>query len=257
MLAAAAAWPLYQQYRKSAPQQLLVKAEGLESQGDLDTAQQLYQKLYQEFPESPLAPEGLLRSGRIWQLDKRQEQRALLSYLQLEHDFPEAKQVQTAREEAARIVKYSLRDFSRSIEFYQRLLDSGLGAGDQYLYEIADSYYRLDNYAQARIELETLLDQYPQSRLLPDALYRRGGLQLLENHLEKAREDWQRLIQEFPDSVYTPQARFNLAKLLEEEDRLREALEQYQLLTDYPRPALLEEKIKHLKERIAAKKKAI
>jgi len=175
----------------------------------------------------------------------------------LEHDYPDSQQVQPAREEAARIVKYSLRDYSRAIEFYQRLRDLGNEKIDQYLYEIADCYFRLDNYTQARIELETLLEQAPKSSLLPDVLYRMGGLHLLENQLSKAREVWQRLIQEFPQSVYTPQAKFNLAKILEEEDRLREALSLYQQLTDYPRPALLEEKIEHLKQRIKTKKKAL
>jgi len=65
------------------------------------------------------------------------------------------------------------------------------------------------------------------------------------------------LIEQFPDSSYSLQARFNLAKMLEEDDRLLEALDLYRQLEGYPRPALLQEKIKHLKKRIAEKKKAI
>jgi len=249
--------PAYRQYRQTAPQRLFGEAEKLENRGAIEPAQQRYQQLYKEYPGSELAPEALLRSGRIWQLDRRHNQQALLSYLQLEHDFPDSNLVQTAREEAARIVKYSLRDYSRAIEFYQRLLDDAGDKGDQYLYEIADCYFRLDNFTQARIELETLIEKFPQSSLVPDVLYRKGGLHLLEKQLDAARADWQRLVEEFPESVYAPQARFNLAKLLEEEGHLLEALKQYQLLTDYPRPALLKEKIEHLKQRISSKKKAI
>ena len=164
--------------------------------------------------------------------------------------------VSKAQETAAHIIKYSLRDYSRAIGFYQRLLDQPAGELDKYLYEIADCYFRLDNYSQARIELETLLEERPESSLLPYVLYRKGGLLLLENRLDAARADWQRLIDEFPDSSYSVQARFNFASLLEEDDRLQQALKLYQQLEDYPRPALLEEKIEHLKKRIAAKKKA-
>ncbi|NOY12441.1 MAG: tetratricopeptide repeat protein [Deltaproteobacteria bacterium] len=181
----------------------------------------------------------------------------MLAYLQLEHDFPDHPLVRTAQLAAARIVKYSLRDYFRAISFYQRLREQPGGDQDQYLYEIADCYFRLDNYTQARIELDTLLEKFPQSPLLPDVLYRRGGLLLLENRLSAAREDWQRLIEQFPDSSYSLQARFNLAKMLEEDDRLLEALDLYRQLEGYPRPALLQEKIKHLKKRIAEKKKAI
>ena len=254
---AAAAWPFYQRHQVTVPQQLFNEGEKLESLGQIAAAQELYQRLYRDYPQAAVAPLALLRSGQIWQHDRHQDQQALLSYLQLEHDYPDSNLVQIAREAAARIVKYSLRDYSRAIEYYQHLLDSATSQQDKYLYEIADCYYRLDNYSQARIELETLLQQYPQSDLLPELLYRKGGLLLLEKRLAEAQTDWQRLITEFPDSPYQLQARFNLAKLLEEDNRLQEALEQYQQLREFPQPLILEEKIEHLKQRIATKKKAI
>jgi TolA-binding protein len=257
LLLVAAAVPVYQQRELTAPQRLFDAAIKLESQGDITGAQQNYQQLYEKYPSSELAPQALLRSGKIWQYDLQQDQQALLSYLQMEHDYPDHSLVESARESAAHIIKYSLRDYSRAIGFYQRLLEKPSTNRDRYLYEIADCYFRLDNYSQARIELETLLAEQPDSSLLPDVLYRKGGLLLLENRLPEARQDWQRLVDEFPESNYSVQARFNLAKLMEEEDRLTEALEMYQQLENFPRPALLKEKIEHLQQRIAAKKKAI
>lgn len=249
--------PVYRQQQKTAPERLLNEGFTLESQGNFPTAQQLYQQLYEKYPQAQQAPEALLRSARIWQLDRQHDQQALLNYLQLEHDFPGSPLVLTARQEAARIVKYSLRDYSRAIEFYQRLLNDLSSGGDRYLYEIADCYFRLDNYTQARIELDTLLENYPQSRLLPDVLYRKGGLHLLEKQLEQARRNWQRLVTDYPDSDYTVQAKFNLAKLLEEQDLLEDALEQYRRLNGFPQQKLVQDKIEHLKKRIATKKKAI
>lgn len=249
--------PVYNQRQLDAPQRLYNQAVKLESLGKVEAAQQLYMQLYQDYPRSGLAAQSLLQSGKIWQYDRRRDRQALLAYLQLEHDFPDHPLVRTAQLAAARIVKYSLRDYFRAISFYQRLREQPGGDQDQYLYEIADCYFRLDNYTQARIELDTLLEKFPQSPLLPDMLYRRGGLLLLENRLSAAQEDWQRLIEQFPDSSYSLQARFNLAKMLEEDDRLLEALDLYRQLESYPRPALLQEKIKHLKKRIAEKKKAI
>lgn len=247
--------PIYQQREQSAPQRLFDVAVKQESLGEVEAAQRSYQKLFQGYPQSELAAEALLRSGKIWQYDRQQDRQALLKYLQLEHDFPGHPLVQTAQEAAAHIIKYSLRDYSRAIAYYQRLLDQPAGHRDQYLYEIADSYFRLDNYSQARIELETLLEEQPQSPLLPDVLYRKGGLLLLENRISEAREDWQRLVEQFPESRYTVQARFNLAKLLEEEDLLQDALKLYQQLEDFPRPVLLQEKIEHLKNGLQRRKR--
>lgn len=249
--------PLYRWQQETAPQRLFNEAAKQESLGKIVAAQQLYQQLYKDYPQSELAAEALLQIGKIWQYDRQQDQQALLSYLQLEHDFSSHPLVQTAQASAAHIIKYSLRDYSRAIGFYQRLLERTVGNRDQYLYEIADCYFRLDNYSQAGIELQTLLELHPQSRLLPDVLYRLGGLALLENKPQTAKAFWQRLIDQFSNSRYTIEARFNLAKLLEEDDRLLDALELYQQLQDFPQPALLREKIKHLEQRIAAKKKAI
>lgn len=249
--------PFYQRQQLTAPQRIFEKAAKQESLGEIDKAQQLYQQLYQEFPQSEFAAEGLLRSGQIWQFDQQQDQQALLCYLKLEHDFPDHPLTISAQESAAHIIKYSLRDFSRAIGYFQRLLDQSEGSRDRYLYEIADCYFRLDNYPQARIELETLLDQYPNSSLVADVLYRKAGLLLLEKRLADAQSDWQQLVEQFPDSNYSVQARFNLAQALEEEDHLLEALERYQNLETFPYSDLLREKIEHLQQRIAAKKKAI
>ncbi|SHJ50074.1 Tetratricopeptide repeat-containing protein [Malonomonas rubra DSM 5091] len=257
LLIAAAAVPVYQQLQKTAPERLFDKALELESRGKIDAAQEKFRSIFTSYPQSDLAPVALLRSGKIWHYDKRQEQRALLEYLQLEHDYSGHSEVREAQLSAAKIIKHSLRDYSRAIGFYQRLLDQSTVDRDQLYYEIADCYFRLDNYSQARIELETLLEEYPQTSLLADVLYRKGSLLLLENKLEAARQDWQQLIEQFPENKQSIQARFNLAQLLEEGERLQEALKMYQELQDFPRPALLQEKIEHLKKRIAAKKKAI
>ena len=250
-------FPSYRQWQLSSPQRLLARGIKQESLGQIGAAEQTYREIYQRFSTAQEAAEALLRIGRLWQYDHLDEQKALLSYLQLEHDYPESHLVLPAREEAAQIVKYSQRDYSRAIGFYQSLLDLNTGEPDRYLYEIADCYFRLENYPQARIELETLLESYPDSALAPDALYRKGGILMLENRADAARQEWQKLIEAYPDSSYRPQAEFNLARLLEEEGHLARALEQYRQLKNFPRPSLLQEKIEHLEQRIEDKKKAL
>ncbi len=240
-----------------APQRIFAAAVKYENLGNLTEAQKRYEGLYLGYPQSQQAAEALLRSGQIQEYDQRLHQQALLSFLLLEHDYPEHPLARKAQEEAALIVKNSLRDYARAIVFYQRLLEHPGGDRDRYRYEISDCYFRLDKYSQARIELDILLEESPQTAILADVLFRKGNLLLLENRSAAAREIWQRLIDEFPDSSYTAEARFNLAKLLEESDRLEAALEQYQQLKNYPHPELLQEKIERLQQRIAAKKKAI
>jgi TolA-binding protein len=247
----------YQQQQLTAPQRLFTLGVKQESLGKIDAAEKSYRDIYQRYPQASEAAEALLRIGKIWQYDRRDEQKALLSYLQLEHDYPDSLLVLSAREEAAQIVKYTLKDYSRAIEFYQRLLDLNTGHPDQYYYEIADCYFLLENYPQARIELEILLENFPDSPLVPDVLYRKGGILLLEGRMTAAQQDWQSMIEQYPDSSYRLQAQFDLAKLLEEQGALDEALRSYRQIEGFPYPELLQKKIDHLEQRITDKTGAI
>lgn len=254
---AASLFPVYRQQQLTVSQRLFAAGVKLESLGQVATAKMKYQEVYQRYPHTQEAAESLFRVAKLWQFDHQDMQQALLNYLKLEHDYPNSPLVLSAREEAARIVKYTLRDYSRALEFYQRLLDLNTGTPDQYYYEIADCYFRLKNYPQARIELETLLEKYPQSALIPDVLYRKAGILLLEGRVEDARQDWGHVIERFPNSKYRIQAEFDLAKILEEEGHLKDALQHYRQLDGEVEPALLDEKIKHLEQRITEKKEAI
>lgn len=251
-----AAYVFYQQQHPE-PAQLLEQAIEAESLGRFEAAQQRYQEINRDYPLTSIAAAALLRLGRLLQYDLNQPRRALTVYLRLERDYPATQQALQARSEAARIVKGVLRDYPQAIAAYQRLLQDHPEEGDRYLFEIADCYFRLESYAQARIELDQLLQEYPQSHLGAAALDRQAGMLLLEKQIAEARQHWQRLIENYPASRYRPRAEFNLAKSLENEERLQEALEQYQAIKDFAHPALLQEKIESLQQRIAAKKKTI
>ncbi len=238
-------------------QRVFANCVKLEGNGKLNSAEKCYTKVYQDYPQANEAAAALLSIGKIRQYDLQDEQLALLSYLQLEHDYPTSQLVLPAREEAAQIVKYMQRNYSRAIEFYQRLLDLNAGTPDQYYFEIADCYFHLENFSQARIELETLLEEYPASALADDALYRKGAIWLLEGDSDAARLDWQKLIKEFPDSSHRVAAELDLARLLEEEEFLKEALLLYQQLNESNKSLMLQNKIKHLQQRIVKKKEAI
>ena len=256
MIVGAALVPVYRQQQLAVPQQLFTRAIKLESQGKVAAAKDIYREIYIKYPQTLEATESLLKIARIEQYDCQDEQRALLNYLQLEHDYPSSPLVLTAREAAAQIIKYTLRDYSRAIEFYHRLLDLNDGTPDCYYYEIADCYFRLKNYPQARIEFETLLEKYPDSSLVAESQYRRAGLFLLEGNGEAAQDTWKQLITDYPNSSFRSLAELDLAKQLEEEGLFEEALNRYQKLAAEKKTVVLSEKIEHLQQRIAKKKGA-
>ncbi|MDT8420923.1 MAG: tetratricopeptide repeat protein [Desulfuromonadales bacterium] len=247
----------YQVYQQTVPARLYSKGLTLESQDRPEQALTSYQRLFRGYSDSPLAAEALFRAARISRYDLRQDQQALLFFLQLEHDYPESGYVVQAQREAADLTKNRLQDFAHAVVIYQRLIDGGTDDGDRILYEIADCYFRLNNYSQARIEFDALLERFPESSLRAEVLYRRASASLLEGTPDVARAGFRELIEQFPDSPYAAEARFSLAELLEAEERLRDALKAYRTLSGYPRPELVQEKIERLEARIAKKKKVL
>ncbi len=244
-------------YRLSEPQRLLTKGVKQESLGRSTEALDSYRQIMTHHPQEPVAVEALYRMARLWHFDLQDPQQALLKYLQLERDYSGSSHIQQAREAAARIVKIDLGDDIQAIGYYKRLLDNRQGPLDQYLYEIADSYFRLENYPQARIELENMLSIYPDSSLIPEVLHRKATILALENRTDEAYQDWRQLVENFPASDYAGRARFNIASLLEEKGELESALEEYRSLENYPRPLLLEQKIDHLTRRIQNRNKGL
>jgi len=247
----------YQHYQQTVPGRLFTKGLTLESKDHPAQALASYERLFRGYPETPKAAEALYRAARISRLDLRQDKQALYLFLKLEHDYPESAFVFRAQQEAAEVTKYQFRDFAQAIVIYQRLLDQKTEDGDRILYEIADCYFRLDNFSQARIELDALLERYPESSLRAEVFYRYANALLLDGMVKEARAGFDQLIESFPNSSYAAEAAFSLAELLETEERLKDALKAYRALKDYPQQELLEAKIDRLEQRIAKKKKVL
>lgn len=237
---------------KERPQQLLNEALKRENLGDIATAADLYRKIDKIYPNSSAAPDACYHLARLQQFDLHDPRNALLSYLRWEKEYSAEPLLRAVFENIAQIYQHYLHDYPQALVYYHKLLELGADP-DHYLYQIADCYCELKNYAQARIELEHLISQFPASSLLDAALYRSAGLQLLEKQFESARQNWHYLIQAFPESPYRFQAELNLAKLLEEEERLQEALDSYRKLAAVKGSLLIEDKIRYLEHRIAAK----
>ena len=239
---------------------MIEKAIKLENIGHIEQALNTYDEVIYAYSERPEAETALYNSALIWQNRHHDTARALLLYLRLEHDYPATKYLYNLRKNAAWIVKYSKADYYQAIGYYQRLYDmsdANIPEKESYLYEIADCYFHLENYTQARIELESLLLKHPQSKLRPIVLARVGELSLLEGKSSQAKEYWQQVITEFSGTSYEIEAELNLARLEEENQNLEKALDAYQSLKTSPYHDIVEKKIQHLKKRITDKNKVI
>ncbi len=201
---------------------------------------------------------ALFQSGETLNLFLKRYPEALLTYLLVVRDYPDTDLAREAQRQAAEIYKYRLQDYGRAVVGYQKLLDRGAPEGDRIQYEIADAYFRLNNFEQARIEFDSLLKDYPDSSLVAEVQYRIAVTLSLEGALDSALEAFGRVVGNWPDSPYALEARFGMAAVLEEKEELSRALQILEALRGrYSNAEALATKIDQVRERIRKKKKAI
>ena len=80
----------------------------------------------------------------------------------------------------------------------------------------------------------------------------------LEGSLQDAEFIYRKVLEEHPDNPFAIEARFGLVSVLERKGELRAALNNLETLRgEYPKPGVVEKKIRQIRERIQKKKKAI
>ncbi len=234
------------------------RAETMVEKGEYEEAVDLFRRIFERHPRFHLASQSIFQAGEILNLYLKQYHEALLAYLHVEKDYPESEWAAKAQMHVAEIYKYRLRDYGRAIIAYQKVIDAGNGNGDEVQYEIADAYFRLENYEQARIEFESLGKNFADSSLLAEVNYRIAIAWSLDGELLEAEKNFRRTMEEFPESPYAREAAFGLASVLEEQEKLREALKILEDLDGtYSNPEVLAKKTEQVRERIRKKKKAI
>jgi len=221
-------------------------------------AVEMFTELQTEQPSFVRIPQVLFQIAEIQDLYLGRYSDALLTYLMLERDYPDAPEVFAARKQVAVLYKYRLNDCGQAIAVYQKVLDDADGNSDQLQYEVADCYFRLNNFTQARIEFESLLKNDPQSELFAEVQYRIAMTYALEGKLPEAAGAYRVVIERWSESSYAVEASFGLATVLEEQEELVEALKILEELKGvYPKEDILTRKTEQVRERIEKKKQAI
>jgi len=234
------------------------RGEKLQLEGKYEDAATVFETLYDRHPGFHRAAEAIFQTGEIRNLYLHSYHEALLAYLLVERDYPDSPLAERALKQVADIYKNQLREYLRAIVIYQKLLDMGGKYSSEAQYEMADCYFRLNNFEQARIEFESFLKNFPDSERAAEVQYRVATAASLEGNLDKALDTFKLVSKNWPDSAYAVEARFGQAGVLEEREELRSALQILEDLRDvYPNPKILKKRIEQIEERIKKKKHAI
>jgi TolA-binding protein len=239
----------------------------LENSGDLDDEEDAQRLLV------------LDRLGKVNGLYLHDYSQAIADYQTLLRLYPRTDQAFAARATVADIYHHKLGDLQAAVDAYQKLVADFPERAETHRaqLEIANAYFQLKNYEQARTESENLINRWPQS---PEALQAR--FQIANSYYVQARYAeaiavYERLIEDKPDKALAALVLFELGNCFQELGQPERALAYYYAcLADHPDPMLVQRKIKrvrtrsqkarpvvelvlpeYLKERLAASKRAM
>lgn len=232
------------------------RAEELVAQGSYEQAVNMLTELHQDYSEHALGRQALYKAAEVRSLYQQQFAEAILGFLAVEASYPNSEIGLQAQRQVADIYKNKVRDYPRAVMVYKQLLARGVADSDRMQHEIADAYFRMNDFKQALLEYDTLRRTYPDSSLQAEVLYRMGITLSLEGKGREAEVMFREVISLWPQSPFALESKFSLATVLEERDELAAAMKVLEELKEiYPNTELLNRRLTQLQERLVNKKR--
>ncbi|MBS0011785.1 MAG: tetratricopeptide repeat protein, partial [Bacteroidales bacterium] len=130
---------------------------------------------------------------------------------------------------------YINTDYSQAISYYDKVIDNKTTGSDYALFQKGFALGLMhDQDAKTRV-LTSLIDQHPNSILVPNAVFERGRAYVSLNKYADGEKDFTEIIDSYPNSVFVPRAMVQLGLLYynrgENEKaiaRFREVIEKFQ-----------------------------
>ena len=179
--------------------------------------------------------------------------RAATLYAQLARECPDEALTQSARMLQAEIQLEHFGDLPGAIASLSKVKSQTHEQAEVLALRIASLYFEGKNHPQAALESRALA--YSNSPIAKDALFLHAqALAMSKESLQEAKRAFSDLVQLFPDSPLVPRALFELGKLVSAEGDEELAIHWWVLsLRSHPNPQMVQEAIAAARQRLASK----
>jgi len=235
---------------------LIYKANEEWIQGHNHSALELLDEVLKENPSGSKAEEALFRIGEIHHFSLNDSARALMFFQEVRQMNPQGPFGYKAQKYIAEIAEFGLKDYDQAIIEYQNLINykKDFSNGD-HQYRIASIYYKKQNYDQALMELEILLENYPKSPWVEETKFKIIEILYALNRCTEVRNQYQNFNLEYSKSRFKSEIEFLVASCLEEEGHLQDAYNRFKALEgQYAYPSILKMKLVGIEKRIEKKR---
>ncbi len=196
---------------------------------------------------------ALRGAADTYYLELRDVAKALGVYRELVAQAPEAPETVEAHVLLAEILHQHYHDLRGAIAELTAALARKPPRADDLAYDVCKLYFELGDYQQCTIESEKLMQSYPASPRVPDALFLAGqAYAMQEGTRGQAERAFQALAERYPSSELAPHALFELGRLRAEEGDSSGAIKAWvAALPHHPDPKVVQAAIARTRARIA------
>lgn len=138
---------------------------------------------------------------------------------------------------------FGMGEYADGMEYYNRAIGAEPG-GDYAMFQVANSYYRMNRNFEAVTEFRRVLRIYPFSRLREQAQYNIAYIYLNTGNYDQAITEFQTVIERYPDTEWAARSQYNIGDAYYNAGEYEAAVEAYQVvLNRYPRSSYVLEAI--------------
>ncbi|MDO9514283.1 MAG: tetratricopeptide repeat protein [Elusimicrobiota bacterium] len=200
-----------------------------------DEARESYRETVDSYPDSPAAEDAAFSVGVSFYKEKNWAS-ARSHLMDFAAKYPASTRIADAYLYAGWSA-FSLKDWTASIKFWKRHYE--IQPSEDVLLRIGDAYYNAGQGAEARACYAELLDKFPSSPKIPQALYSMALVDRKEGRLEGAAELILRIDRKYQSSEIAPDALFTLGEIYEERNDYVSSGEIYgRIYSGYPKSPL-------------------
>lgn len=199
-----------------------------------------------------LQARALKGAADIYYLELRYFRRAVEVYQELIRVCPEAPESLEARVQLADILKVHFGDLRGAISSLTGAIERNTPESAELTYRVAKLYFELGDYQQVTVEAERVQTRFETSPWVDDAIFLEAqALSMMEGRMPEAIREMESLVERFPDSELIPFALFEMGKAKADAEEREAAIELWvRALERHPEPAMVQKSIARVRTQI-------
>lgn len=230
----------------------LKAADALRGSQSFEDAESAYKAIIAKFPGKPQLAAVYLSLGDLYFYNLKKNTEAVAQYEVVLRDWPLSPEAAFAYQHLAELYLQEDR-YDRVVEMNEALIKYFPNHPDtaKFMHTIGESYLKMKNYTQARIEFKKIIElKEVPTEIAAATWYDIGETYFLESNESQALPYYKKMIELFPKDTLVPMAKLQMAQCYEELNDMQSAVAiEKELRAQYPDDETIKAKLQQMEKR--------